>query len=76
MHDTWYILENGNPANPDECAPDDDGVLRHKSGAAVATRGGAYASRGMSPEEIAALGKDVKPEAPKRGYKTREIKGR
>lgn len=76
MHDTWYVLEDGRPANPDECAPDNDGVLRHKSGVAVATRGGTYSSRGMSAEDIAATEKDLKPEAPKRGYKTREIKGR
>ena len=34
--ETWYVLEDGSFADPREVAPDAGGVLRHKSGAAVA----------------------------------------
>lgn len=36
MRDTWYVLEDETRVHPDEVAPDENGVLRHKSGAAVA----------------------------------------
>lgn len=37
QHLTWYILEDGTHADPNDVAPDDKGVLRHKKGLAVAT---------------------------------------
>lgn len=37
VHETWYILADGTQADPNDVAPDDKGVLRHKSGLAVAT---------------------------------------
>lgn len=37
-HLTWYILVDGTNADPNDVAPDDDGVLRHKSGLAVSLR--------------------------------------
>jgi hypothetical protein len=38
MRATWYVLEDGTSADPAEVSPDEKGVLRHKSGAAVAMR--------------------------------------
>lgn len=38
MRATWYLLEDGTPADPREVAPDKSGVLRNKAGIAVATR--------------------------------------
>ncbi len=54
MRETWYVLETGALADPNEVAPDADGRLRHVSGAAVAL--GAYGplSSGISADEIAA----------------------
>lgn len=72
--DTWYVLEDGSPGDPAEVSPDEAGVLRHKDGRAVAI--GAHGnprSRGMSADDIAAA-REVKPEKPKGGYKTRESK--
>lgn len=78
MRATWYVLEGGAPADPAECAPDDKGVLRHKSGKAVAMRGDAYSSTGVDLEEVkkAAEPKDpvasrVTKPAPSKSFKTR-----
>lgn len=38
VHLTWYILADGTQADPDDCSPGADGVLRHKNGMAVALR--------------------------------------
>lgn len=86
MQDTWYILEDGTSADPNEVAPDENGILRHRDGLAVAIgTHGNYRSRGVDPEEERAKAKkaqskkDMKPEEPKpddqkSGYKTRESK--
>lgn len=66
MHDTWYVLEDGNVVDPDHCAFDDCGILRHSSGVAVARRGTAYSSRC-----VAGASREVKAEAPARTYRTR-----
>ena len=52
MRATWYVLEDGNVADPAECAPDGNGVLRHKSGIAVARRGDTYSSRGVDLRDM------------------------
>lgn len=54
MSETWYVLETGAFADPNECAPDAAGVLRHVSGVAVAVGPHGHRSRGMSQAEIAA----------------------
>jgi hypothetical protein len=75
--ETWYVLEDGASADPADVATDKNGVLRHKDGRAVATRGNAYSSRGVDTDAErakASKARDVKPEEPKRGYKTRESK--
>lgn len=74
MRETWYVLEDGTAADPNEVAPDEAGVLRHKNGAAVAMRGQVPSSRGVDPVEERAKSREMKAEDPKRGYKTREPK--
>jgi hypothetical protein len=74
MRETWYVLDDGSVADPREVAPDKNGVLRHKNGAAVAMRGDVPSSRSVDPEEEKSKSKktrDMQPEEPKRGYKTR-----
>jgi hypothetical protein len=77
MRETWYVLEGGMPADPADVATGADGVLRHKSGVAVAYGPHGPRSRGMSPEEMAAareappaLDREMKAE-PRTKYKTR-----
>jgi len=36
VHLTWYLLVDGTHADPNDVAPDKDGVLRHTNGLAVA----------------------------------------
>lgn len=55
MRATWYVLEDGNPANPAECA-DLDGALTHSSGVKVAMRSpGVPRSRGVDLDEAGGL---------------------
>lgn len=61
MPETWYVLEDGTPADPNEVAPDDAGVLRHASGAPVALGPHGPRSRGMSAEEVEAARGKAKP---------------
>lgn len=90
MRETWYVLEDGTMGDPAEMAPDKSGRLRHKNGVAVAMRGEVPHTSGVDVEaerakvrakvlsEAKAIEdakpKDVKPEEPKRAYKTRESK--
>lgn len=92
MRETWYVLENGNVADPNDCTSDEKGVLTHKSGVKVAMRfADCPMSRGVdadaerakadsakaesSPElKLDPEPKDMKPEAGKQKYKTRESK--
>lgn len=71
MRDVWYVLEDGRTVPPAEVAPGDDGWLVHESGVRVAKRPtGTPQSRGVEVDDV----KEVKPEQPKRRYKTREVK--
>lgn len=78
MRETWYVLENGDVADPRDVAPDKSSVLKHKSGAAVAMRGDVPSTRSVDPDEERAKGKpkarDMKAEEPRRPYRTRESK--
>lgn len=78
MRATWYVLETGETADPCEVAPDAKGVLRHKSGAAVAMKGQVPHSIGVDLDEVKAKepepAKEMQPEKPKRAYKTRDMK--
>lgn len=76
MRATWYVLEDGNAVDPNDCAPDDKGVLRHKDGVAVAMRGNAYSSRSVDLGEQGldappARDREMKPAASGKGYRTR-----
>ncbi|MCW3837819.1 hypothetical protein ACFQ1E_17375 [Sphingomonas canadensis] len=51
MRETWYKLEDGRTADPNDVAPDEDGVLRHADGTAVAMRGGVPWSIGVDDAE-------------------------
>lgn len=57
MRETWYVLEDGRAVDPNEVAPDEQGVLRHSSGAAVAMRGQTPSSRGVNPSRERAKAK-------------------
>ena len=88
MTETWYVLENGDPADPNEVAPDHAGVLMHKSGVPVAIGPYGPKSRGMTEEEMKkskqkpdspnptprSTTKDMKPADAKAPYTTRESK--
>lgn len=82
MRETWYVLESGASADPADVAPDAKGVLRHKSGVAVAMRNQTPVSRGVDDPKAerakavktTAQTKDMKPAEPKSGYVTRETK--
>lgn len=75
MRETWYVLEDGSVASPSEVAPDAKGMLRHKSGEAVAMRGDAYSSRSVDVDEEAKKPKkssrQMKAEEGEKQYKTR-----
>lgn len=63
--ETWYILEDGGFADPNEVSHGDDGVLRHVSGTPVAYGPHGPRSRGMSPEEVATYRtREMLPESP------------
>lgn len=68
MRETWYVLEGGAVADPNDCAPDAAGVLRHVSGVAVAVGPYGLRSSGVGPDEIAAYRalRVAEPVAPKR----------
>lgn len=50
MRETWFVLENGEKANPAEVAVDEKGVLNHK-GVPVAMKGDVHHSTGVDLDE-------------------------
>lgn len=76
--ETWYVMEDGSAADPRDVSPDAAGILRHKDGRAVAYLPHGPRSRSIERDEENAKGKsksrDMKPEDPKKPYKTREAK--
>ena len=88
MRETWYVLEDGSLADPVEVTVNEAGRLVHSSGVAVEMRNGVPRSRGVDDADAEraksgdakakaaaeAQAKDMKPDEPKRGYKTRESK--
>lgn len=52
MRETWYVLEDGKVADPNEIAPDEGGVLRHKDGVAVAIGPYGPKSTGVDLDEV------------------------
>lgn len=88
MNETWFVTEAGVAVDPSECSRK-NGALVHKSGAKIAMRApDCPRSRSVDPEVERAKSapkkppvkepdppaKDLKPEEPKKGYKTRETK--
>jgi hypothetical protein len=81
MHTTWYVLENGALANPDDVAPDEAGRLVHSSGVLVAMRGDVPRTRGVDAEALRAMeaagakpadaDREMRPAATGRPYRTR-----
>ena len=70
------MLADGSFADPNEVSTDESGNLCHVRGP-VAYGPHGPRSRGMSAEEIEGYRTaQAKPEQPKRGYKTREVKVR
>lgn len=63
MRETWFVLEDGTYADPNEVAPDKAGKLRHKSGVAVAMRGDVPSTRSVDPDEERAKSKPKAREA-------------
>lgn len=80
--ETWFVTEDGSAADPREVSPGKDGRLRHKDGRVVAMRGDVPRSRGVDPDEERGKSKtkpksrDMTPEDPKSGYKTRDAKAK
>lgn len=84
MRETWFVLDDGNVVDPNECAPDEKGNLRHSGGVYVAKRGDAYSSRGVDVEAMraarevtaatdkpASADREMKPTTGGKGYRTR-----
>lgn len=86
--ETWYVAEDDSVLDPREVSEGKDGILRHKDGRAVAYAPHGPRSRSVDTDALSA-GKrsrkpekeaetpetaDMRPETPKRGYKTRETK--
>lgn len=63
MAETWYVLEDGSVGDPDEVAPDKDGVRRHKNGRAVAMAPHGPRSRSVDAEVERAKAKPAATEA-------------
>ena len=77
MRETWYVLEDGSALDPKDVTADKSGVLRNKSGMAVAMRGDAHSSRSVDPEleRAKTTSRDMKAEDTKKPYRTRDLKG-
>lgn len=82
--ETWYLLEDGNVADPRKCVPDKSGHLTCE-GVRVKMRGDVYHSRSVDLDNLPVKtkaklpepeAKEVKPEEPKPVYKTRESKAK
>jgi hypothetical protein len=82
MRETWYVLEDGSLADPATCAHDNAGVLRGANGIPVATRNGAYVSRGVDNADAEraktsqSASREMKPEPTGKPYKTREARAK
>jgi hypothetical protein len=76
MQETWYVLEDGTSADPNDVAPGDDGALRHTDGRAVAMRGNVPHTRGVDPvaERAKTQAEDKKADDEKGGESKKETK--
>lgn len=62
MRETWYVLEDGSVADPNECAPNENGRLAHKRGL-VALREDGETPRSRSVD-VDAVNAEAKADAP------------
>ena len=61
MRETWYVTEDGNAVDPNECTSDEKGALTHKSGAKVALKfADVPLSRSVDVDVERAKGEDAK----------------
>jgi len=76
MRETWYVLEDGTPGDPAMIVTNDDGSLAHQDGRRVAYGPHGPRSSGVDAEAERATysTRELKPETPKRTYKTRQAK--
>ena len=74
MRETWYVLADGAPGDPALIGTGADGVLVHVDGRRVAYGPHGPRSRSVDADEERSRYKsrELKPEAPKSGYKTRK----
>lgn len=72
--ETWYVLENGAFADPNDVSTDEKGALRHKSGAAVAMGPHGPRSRSVDADEERAKSKATRSED--KPYRNREMKAK
>lgn len=69
--ETWYLLEDGTPVPPSDVTPRQDGRLVHSGGALVAQRrDDCPMSSSVDPTQYRQ--RELTPETPAPGYKTRE----
>lgn len=77
MRETWYVLEDGSIADPNDVLTDEKGKLAHRDGVAVAMRGDIPHSRSVDADaeraKIQAAAEATKAKAKPAG-KDREIK--
>lgn len=76
MRETWYVLEDGSPGDPAMIGHGPDDLLVHADGRRVAYGPHGPRSIGVDPE-VERAGyptREMKPETPKRGYKTRQAR--
>jgi hypothetical protein len=75
MRETWFVLEDGRAVDPAEVWTDEAGRLMHADGPIAMRSPDCPMSRGVDPEEERSryTTREMKPEAPKRGYKTRRV---
>lgn len=78
MRETWYLLENGAVANPNDVVSDEKGNL-YCNGVAVKMKGDVPHTTGVDVDAIAKeapamVDRELTADKPKRGYKTREGK--
>ena len=75
MRETWLVNEAGVSVDPNETWTDETGRLMHKSGPIAMRNPSTPMSRSVDADEERSRYKsrELKPEAPKSGYKTRRV---
>lgn len=77
MRETWYVLEDGSPGDPDMIGIGADGRYVHRDGRRVAYGPHGPMSRSVDAEVERAgyATREMTPERPRGTYKTRQVKG-